>query len=111
MNRFHMPFQDNWYLWKAIGLSGMVIFGSRTFVQWIHSERHKESKIPVTFWWLSVIGTIVCLAYAVRQKDSIFILMYTFNMIPYVRNLMLIRRKKNEAKFDTPGVDPVATAA
>jgi len=96
MNRFQMPFDTNKLLWKIIGFSGMFIFGSRTFVQWVHSERHKESKIPVTYWWLSVIGTVLCLAYALRQKDSVFILMYLFNMIPYVRNLMLVRRKKLE---------------
>jgi hypothetical protein len=35
---FRMPFQDNYYLWKAIGYGGILIFGSRFFVQWLYSE-------------------------------------------------------------------------
>ncbi|HZL35410.1 MAG TPA: lipid-A-disaccharide synthase N-terminal domain-containing protein [Tepidisphaeraceae bacterium] len=113
LSGFHMPFQDNYYVWKTVGYSGMLIFGSRTFVQWLYSERHKESRVPPFYWWLSVFGTVLCLAYALRLKDSVFILMYTFNMIPYVRNLMLIRKRKltDEARgFEIvpPASSPVA---
>jgi len=111
MRQFHMPYQDNYVLWKIIGLGGTLIFGSRTFVQWIYSEKHKEVKIPVVFWWLSVVGTVICLSYALRQKDSVFILMYTCNMIPYVRNLMLIRRKSLRDKAPAYAPVPATVAA
>jgi lipid-A-disaccharide synthase-like uncharacterized protein len=91
---FRMPFQDNYYLWKAIGYAGILTFGSRFVVQWLYSERHKESRVPPIFWWQSVVGTVLCLAYALRQKDSVFMAGYIFNLIPYIRNIMLIRRKQ-----------------
>lgn len=91
---FRMPFQENYYLWKAIGYTGILIFGSRFLVQWLYSEKHKESRVPPIFWWQSLAGTILCLAYALRQKDSVFMAGYIFNLIPYIRNIMLIRRKK-----------------
>jgi lipid-A-disaccharide synthase-like uncharacterized protein len=118
-DNFRMPFQDHYFLWKCIGFAGMFIFGSRTFVQWIYSERLRESKVPTLYWWLSIVGTFVCLAYALRQKDSVFILMYTFNMIPYVRNVMLIRKKSLKSKEQlqsfsaddaTPGTETPAAA-
>lgn len=89
-----MPFQDNYLLWKGIGYAGIAVFGSRFVVQWIYSEKHRESRIPTIFWWQSLVGTLLCLAYFLRQQDSVGIFGYLFNIIPYVRNLMLVHRKK-----------------
>jgi len=91
-----MPFADNYVLWKIIGFSGIGIFGTRFVVQWIYSEKHKESRIPVIFWWQSLVGTLLCLAYFLRQQDSVGIAGYLFNIIPYSRNLVLVYRKKRQ---------------
>jgi lipid-A-disaccharide synthase-like uncharacterized protein len=90
LSHFRMPFQDCRWLWKVIGFTGILTFSSRFLVQWIYSEKHKESKVPPIFWWQSIIGSVLCLAYSLRQQDSVFIAGYLFNLIPYVRNLMLI---------------------
>src|SRR5438094_1993191 len=37
-----MPFQNNYWLWKAIGFGGLAVFQLRWIVQWIYSEAHKE---------------------------------------------------------------------
>ena len=42
---FRMPFQDNYWLWKCIGFAGIGTFGTRFLVQWLYSEKHRESKI------------------------------------------------------------------
>jgi lipid-A-disaccharide synthase-like uncharacterized protein len=94
-----MPFQDHYWLWKSIGGLGLATFSARFMVQWIYSEYHKESRVPTAFWWLSLVGSLLCLAYALRQQDSIFILGYLFNVIPYTRNLILIYRKKREQEI------------
>ena len=95
-SEYQMPFQSNKVLWRIIGYTGMAMFFGRFLVQWIHSEIHKESKVPLTFWWQSLIGTILMLAYSLRQHDPIYILGYVFNVVPYTRNLILIYRKKRE---------------
>jgi lipid-A-disaccharide synthase-like uncharacterized protein len=95
---FRMPFQDNYLLWKIIGFLGMTLFFSRFFVQWLYSEKHKESKIPTIFWWQSLLGSVFMLAYSLRQQDSVYILGYLFTVIPYTRNLILIYRKPRSGK-------------
>lgn len=95
-SHYQMPFQDNKVLWKIIGYTGMTMFFGRFFVQWIHSEIRKESKVTIAFWWQSLFGTALMLAYSLRQHDPIYILGYVFNVIPYTRNLILIYRKKRE---------------
>jgi lipid-A-disaccharide synthase-like uncharacterized protein len=61
-------------------------------VQWIASERAGRSYVPVAFWWLSIAGSLMLLAYALHRRDPVFILAYLPNCVVYVRNLMLIHR-------------------
>ena len=58
--------------WDAIGYTGQLIFFSRFIVQWIASERRKESVVPVAFWYLSLGGGSVLLIYAVHNRDPVF---------------------------------------
>ena len=81
--------------WHLIGFIGLGTFSARFIIQWIASERRKESVIPVSFWYLSIIGSLLLLAYALRRNDPVFILSYLFNSMIYLRNLYFIRSKKN----------------
>jgi len=103
-----MPFQQNYILWKCIGFAGIGTFGTRFLVQWLYSEKHGESKVPVIFWWQSLLGTFLCLAYFLRQQDSVGVAGYVLNVIPYSRNLMLVYRKRRQERLR--GFDPAAPA-
>lgn len=52
-------------LTMGIGFAGQALFFMRFFVQWIHTERRKESVIPEAFWYFSIIGGLFLLVYAV----------------------------------------------
>lgn len=98
-----MPFQHNYWLWKFVGFAGIATFGTRFVVQWLYSEKHKESRVPTIFWWQSLVGTVLCLAYFLRQQDSVGIAGYLLNVIPYSRNLVLVYRKKRQAQEAAEG--------
>jgi lipid-A-disaccharide synthase-like uncharacterized protein len=92
-------FSENRSMWMLIiGFLGQAVFTSRFVVQWIASERRKESYIPHIFWYLSIIGSIMLLSYAVSIRAWPVILGQMFGVIVYSRNLVLIARKK---KMDT----------
>lgn len=80
-------------IWLSIGLCANVVFSSRFLVQWIASERAGRSTVPVTFWFLSVIGAGLLLAYALYRRDPVFILSQAGGILIYLRNLHLIFRK------------------
>jgi len=80
-------------VWLSIGLCANIVFSSRFLVQWIASERAGRSTVPVTFWFLSVIGAGLLLAYAVYRRDPVFILSQAGGIFIYLRNLHLIFRK------------------
>ncbi|MGE5294917.1 MAG: lipid-A-disaccharide synthase N-terminal domain-containing protein, partial [Solirubrobacterales bacterium] len=80
--------------WAAVGFAAQMVFASRFIVQWIVSERRGESVIPVSFWYLSLIGSGGLLLYAIVRADPVFILGQSMGSIIYVRNLTLIHRSQ-----------------
>ncbi len=79
--------------WLVVGFAGQALFTSRFVVQWIASERRHRSVVPVAFWWLSLCGGALLLAYAVSRRDPVFILGQIGGLAVYSRNLLLIRRQ------------------
>ena len=80
--------------WLAIGFGAQALFASRFLVQWIASEREGRSVIPVAFWYISLLGGIMLLAYAIWRRDPVFILGQSTGAIIYSRNLFLIYRER-----------------
>ncbi|HUP59726.1 MAG TPA: lipid-A-disaccharide synthase N-terminal domain-containing protein [Thermoanaerobaculia bacterium] len=91
----------NWDLWVAFGLAGQLLFGSRFIVQWIASERKKVSYIPILFWYLSLCGGVITLIYAIHIRDTVFTIAQGGGLIVYLRNLMLIYRRRSHAQPGT----------
>jgi len=82
-----------WNTWKIIGMTGNAVFFSRFIVQWYATEKKGQVVVPAAFWWLSLLGSVLLLAYAILyRRDSVFILAYAFTWIPYIRNLIIHRR-------------------
>ena len=76
--------------WIAIGLVGQALFSGRFLIQWIASERERRSIIPIAFWYFSIAGGIILLAYAIYRQDPVFILGQSTGVLIYARNLYLI---------------------
>ena len=89
---------SNWgeFAWVAVGLAGQLLFASRFLVQWIASERARRSIVPETFWYLSVAGGAMLLAYAIWRVDPVFIMGQAFGLLVYARNIWMIRGGRRE---------------
>ena len=86
--------------WLIIGFVGQVLFGARFIIQWIVSEKQGESTIPLAFWYCSIGGSIVLLAYAIHRQDPVFIVGQSLGSIIYIRNLILIDRKRKREQME-----------
>jgi lipid-A-disaccharide synthase-like uncharacterized protein len=88
--------------WVIFGFIGQAMFTMRFIVQWIASEKKKESVIPVAFWYFSLGGGLILLAYSFSRMDPVFIIAYLLNPIIYSRNLYFIYKKKSNQKISDP---------
>ena len=80
--------------WLLLGFLGQGLFTCRFLVQWIASERRGHSIVPEVFWWFSLGGGSLLLAYAMQRRDPVFVLGQAAGLIVYLRNLILIRRQR-----------------
>lgn len=78
--------------WLMIGFTGQAAFSARFLVQWLSSERLGRTVVPRSFWYFSLLGAVLLLAYAVQRRDAVFILGQLFGLIVYGRNLALLSR-------------------
>jgi lipid-A-disaccharide synthase-like uncharacterized protein len=78
----------------VFGLAGQVVFMLRFVVQWFVSERLGRSHVPIAFWHLSLIGGIMLLIYGLLDVDPVIVLGQTLGLGIYVRNLVLIYRRR-----------------
>src|SRR5712691_4899845 len=83
--------------WALVGLAGQALFTARFLVQWLASERKKESVVPVAFWYFSIVGGAVSLIYAVAIGSIPFSLGQGTGLFIYLRNLHLIHKKRSRA--------------
>jgi lipid-A-disaccharide synthase-like uncharacterized protein len=98
------------FWWVVMGLAAQAVFAGRFLVQWIASERAGRSYVPVVFWYISICGGLMLLAYAIWRQDIVFILGQMFGVIVYTRNLVLIHKSsradaEKAAQQDAPAVD------
>ncbi|MEZ5795569.1 lipid-A-disaccharide synthase N-terminal domain-containing protein [Albidovulum sp.] len=85
---------ESWveFWWVAFGLLGQLMFTGRFIVQWIASEKARRSVVPLAFWYLSMAGGLILLAYAIYRRDPVFVLGQSLGVFVYTRNLWLIYR-------------------
>jgi lipid-A-disaccharide synthase-like uncharacterized protein len=87
-------------LWVGIGFFGQALFSARFLVQWIASERRQESVIPTYFWYFSIGGGMVLLAYAIHRHDVVFGVGQAAGLFVYARNLYFVYRRRRGARPD-----------
>jgi len=88
--------KEGW--WLVIGFGGQALFMARFVLQWLTSERERRSVIPVSFWYLSILGALVLLAYAVHRHDPVFVVGQALGVGIYLRNLQLIRGEREASR-------------
>lgn len=88
------------HMWIAVGFIGQLLFGSRFFVQLFRSEMEGKSVIPLAFWYLSIGGGLITLAYSVHlgQDGLPFLVAQIGGLFVYARNLQLIYRERTRAR-------------
>ncbi|RSK49866.1 lipid-A-disaccharide synthase N-terminal domain-containing protein [Hymenobacter rigui] len=87
----------------ALGAVGQTIFLLRFVYQWLYSERKGESTLPLSFWVISFVGSVLILIYAFLRWDAVLIIGNVFGTVVYARNIVLLRRELRKAPVNSAG--------
>ena len=63
-----------------VGFIGQGLFSARFLIQWVASEKKKESVIPLPFWYFSLLGGLTLFIYAFSKKDLLVKLSSKFSL-------------------------------
>jgi len=93
-----------WLIW---GSAGQVIFTSRFLYQWIYSEYRNDSVLPLGFWIISTLGSLMIFIYSIPRLDPVLFAAHSLGFFIYTRNILLHFGKKGLfTKFNNlPGVN------
>ena len=78
-----------WDSWEVFGLLGEGLFFARMLAQWIASERVKKPVIPVVYWYMSLVGAFILVAYALHIGSFAVLLPQVVGVFFYSRGLQL----------------------
>ena len=101
-----MNYLTHWYatamqnldtFWISIGFLGQALFGVRFLIQWLRSEQAGRSVIPIAFWYCSLFGATVSLAYAIHLRAWPLVMGQAMPLPIYARNLWMIYRDRGKA--------------
>lgn len=83
------------------GMAGQFTFKSRFIYQLVYSVRHKESALPLGFWIIAVIGSLMIITYGAIRHDWVLIL-GQLGIIVSIRNIMIALKydRKNAEETD-----------
>jgi lipid-A-disaccharide synthase-like uncharacterized protein len=84
--------------WLMVGFLGQAFFTARFLVQWVVSERKRDSVVPVAFWWFSLLGGAALLSYAISRRDPVIIAGQGMGLFVYTRNLMLVGKARRRVQ-------------
>lgn len=95
--------------WLAVGLGGQVLFSARWIIQWLASERVRRSIVPEIFWYLSLAGGLLVLAYGIYKREPVLIL-GQFGVLIYARNIYFLLSGRADKLPGEPAIRPPPAA-
>lgn len=76
----------------ALGVIAQILFTLRFVYQWVYSEKRKKSHLPMGFWVLSLVGSLLILIYAIFRLDPVLILGNSSGVVVYSRNIYILKK-------------------
>jgi len=81
--------KDVTLFWMIWGTAAQLVFISRFFYQWIYSEKEKESLLPLGFWIISTVGSLMIFTYSISRLDPVLFAAHSLGLFIYTRNILL----------------------
>lgn len=88
-NLIMSSFVFNFFSSILLGTIGQVFLNARFVYQWYYSEKAKISMLPVGFWVITALGSILIVIYALERRDPVLLLAQGLGFAASVRNIQL----------------------
>jgi len=94
-----LPVFSSDYLSILIGGTGQLLLNVRFIYQWYVSEKSGVSYLPLGFWVISAVGSVLVIGYSVMKLDPVLFVAQALGVIVYTRNIVLFIRSPENSKY------------
>lgn len=77
-----------------MGAVGQLMLNFRFIYQWYYSEKHKTSLLPLGFWIISTVASVLILIYASYRIDPVLLVAQGMGIFVYVRNMIIFKKSR-----------------
>ena len=75
-----------------------MIFSVRVRYQWYYSHKRGESVLPIGFWVIGLIGSLMIIPYAVIRGKWAYLIGQFTGVVVYSRNIMISLSERRVAR-------------
>jgi lipid-A-disaccharide synthase-like uncharacterized protein len=72
-----------------MGTIGQLMLNFRFLYQWYYSEKFKTSILPLGFWIISTVGSVMIIIYAIYRTDPVLLVAQGMGIVVYIRNIFI----------------------
>jgi lipid-A-disaccharide synthase-like uncharacterized protein len=76
-------------IFLIIGMIGQLLLNFRYFYQWYYSEKAGTSLLPLGFWIISAVASVLVVVYAIDRWDPVLFVAQAGGLIAYLRNIYI----------------------
>jgi lipid-A-disaccharide synthase-like uncharacterized protein len=77
----------------VIGVAGQLLLNCRYLYQWYFSEKAKQSVLPLGFWIISAVASVMIIAYSIYRKEPVLLVAQSMGVLLYARNIFIYSRR------------------
>ena len=84
----------------VVGMTGQLLLNCRYLYQWYYSEKAQESILPLGFWIISAVASVMVIIYGIYRDDIVLLVAQSGGLVAYARNIFIHFRPRplNEAR-------------
>jgi lipid-A-disaccharide synthase-like uncharacterized protein len=75
-----------------VGVFGQLLLNCRYLYQWYFSEKAKESILPLGFWVISAIASVMVVVYSIYKQEPVLLIAQALGILVYVRNIFIFKK-------------------
>lgn len=90
---FDLKFSDPFLI---AGMVGQLLLNFRYLYQWYFSERANESLLPLGFWIISAVASVMVVVYGYYRNDVVLMVAQAGGLVAYARNIWIYMRGREK---------------
>jgi lipid-A-disaccharide synthase-like uncharacterized protein len=76
------------------GATGQMLLNFRFLYQWYYAEKYKTALLPIGFWIMTSVGSLMTVIYAVDRFDPVLLIAQGLGLVASLRNIQLHYKTK-----------------